>query len=168
MKKITFLFVLIPFLFLSCTEKTYLSGIWQADYLVKNGFSQTENNENPDVVLNVQEKISYDFSENGKYTKNVEQSLKSVENLKNIVLPVDENEISKNIDNKLTILGTYYVEKNTIHFSAYEIILSDGTHFDYDDYHDLNNFIDESETDNDFEFENDSMKIDGIKYKKLQ
>lgn len=168
MKKITFLFALIPFFFLSCAEKTYLSGIYQADYLVKNGFSETENNENPDVILNVQEKISYDFSESGKYTKNVEQKLNSVDNLKNIALPLDENEIAKNIDNKLTILGTYSVRNDTIHFSAYEIILSDGTYFDYDDYHDLNNFINESETDEDFEFENDSIKIGEIKYKKQQ
>lgn len=157
------------FILSSCNEKNFLEGTYRTKYILKNGFSEIEGNDRVDLFLNVEQKIKYEFSSDGNYTKTVEQALKSIENISNIVLPKTEEEIAKEIDNSLTILGTYYTKKDKIHFSAYEIILADGTHFNYDDYREIQGFIDDGETDETFSFdaENNEITISEIYYEKV-
>ncbi len=180
--------------FFACKEETQtdISGNWQTKYTVRSEFSESLDSEskdsksldskssNPDfknsesldseskspkLLLNVEQKISYEFFKDGKYTKNVWQELKPVENPDKIEIPPQE-EIAEQINNELTIFGIYKATEKQIHFSAYEIELADGTKFNYEDYMELNAFIDPCETLEDFELKDDFLLISGLKYKK--
>lgn len=120
----------------------------------------------PKLSLNVEQKIEYKFFKDGKYIKNVHQELKTVENPDKIEVPPQE-EIAAQINNELTILGIYKTDEKQIYFSAYEIKLADGTKFNYEDYMELNAFIDPCDTIEDFELKDDSLQISGLKYKKI-
>lgn len=160
------LFLLI--LFSACNGKgtTDITGKWQTEYTVKTGFSESKDTDALDVFFNVKQKINYEFLSDGKYTKNVVQKLESVENPNEIALP-SFNEIAKDIDNSLTIFGTYEVKNGKINFLANEIMLSDGTQYLYEDYQELNSFIDPSETLDVFTLKDGVLTISDFKYKKL-
>lgn len=177
----------LSFCFFACKEETQtdISGNWQTKYTVRSEFSESENyesldskssdsksqnsesktSESPKLFLNVEQKISYEFFKDGKYTKKVFQELKSVENPDKIAIPTQE-EIAEQINNELTIFGIYKTSEKQIHFSAYEIELADGTKFNYEDYMELNAFIDPCDTVEEFELKDDVLLISGLKYKK--
>ena len=172
----------LSFCFFACKEETQtdISGNWQTKYTVRSEFSESldyesknselndsesKTSESPKLFLNVEQKIGYEFFKNGKYTKKVWQELKSVENPDKIAIPPQE-EIAEQINNELTIFGIYKTSEKQIHFSAYEIELADGTKFNYEDYMELNAFIDPCDTVEDFELKDDVLLISGLKYKK--
>ena len=172
----------LSFCFFACKEETQtdISGNWQTKYTVRSEFSESldyesknselndlesKTSESPKLFLNVEQKISYEFFKDGKYTKKVFQELKSVENPDKIAIPTQE-EIAEQIDNELTIFGIYKTSEKQIHFSAYEIELADGTKFNYEDYMELNVFIDPCDTVEEFELKDDVLLISGLKYKK--
>ena len=113
-----FLFMLGLSLFLTaCKEKNAaeISGKWQTEYTLRTGFSESEDSENDELFFNIEQKICCDFFEDGKYTKKVRQTLKSIENPKAIAIPQKE-EIAKQTDNTLTISGVYQTKKNALFF----------------------------------------------------
>lgn len=180
--KLFSILLVLSLCFFACKEETQtdISGNWQTKYTVRSEFSESldyesknselndsesKNSKSSKLFLNVEQKIGYEFFKDGKYTKKVFQELKSVENPDKIAIPPQE-EIAEQINNELTIFGIYRISEKEIHFSAYEIELADGTKFNYEDYMELNTFIDPCDTVEDFNLKDDLLLISGLKYKK--
>ena len=153
--------------FISCSSKKLkvITGKWAGDVTLQSELASKNENTPPVAFLITKQHVDYLFSEDGHYTKQVQQVVENVEFIDKSAEQEGAKEyFSKYLNKTLVFKGEYEIKRKGITFTVETVQQNDGEVLSYDEFFAKDPAIGESEIYSPYEIEEGSLIIDGVKY----
>lgn len=156
-------FFSFPAFFVTGCSSRDLTGQWKASQTLESELASPQNKEIPVIILKVEQIIEYSFEGEG-FKKNIVQKLKDFEVLDEKYKAVTKEDLEKNVNKDITVLGEYTASGNRIFFYCNQIADSQGNVFPYNEFALSEGSLPEAEYAESFSFKPESILIGGNEF----
>lgn len=178
MKKKSFSILLVSFIFMTFTscnlKKIDISGVWNGSIKFKTEIPadyENPNSETAGIMITTQSReLEFSNESEGTFKNKIIQKIESINFENEIPDYFDENELRKNVDYDIEVLGNYELYKDSVEFIPKKISINGSEFVDYDVEFSENgllfDFVINGKKSAIYPKHDGILYIDGIQYKK--